>query len=133
MAALDLTLAALAAFLPISSTQAKMRRRRRHRAAVCGIPTLPRHRHAIAQTPPRPRLRAAPSSVAAGTCGGPIFPRARARSAALAFGEPTYFFIGLFFVGDKRLDEHVVRGDVVMIVGVPPVPGTGSSVIWGFL
>ena len=52
----------------------------------------------------------------------------------LALGEPTYFFIGRSFVGDKwGLTSMLSAETVVMIVGVVPVPGTGSSVIWGFL
>ena len=71
-------------------------------------------------------------------CGGgnlrrPISsgPRQKRR---FALGEPTYFFIGRSLVGDKWGFTSMLSAEtVVMIVGVPPVPGTGSSVMWGFL
>ena len=71
-------------------------------------------------------------------CGGgnlrrPISSGPR-QNRLLALGEPTYFFIGRSFRGDKwGLTSMLSAETVVMIVGVPPVPGTGSSVIWGFL
>ena len=71
-------------------------------------------------------------------CGGgnlrrPISsgPRQKRR---FAFGDPTYFLRGRSFVGDRwGLTSMLSALTEVMIVGVPPVPGTGSSVMCGFL
>ena len=50
-----------------------------------------------------------------------------------ALGDPTYFLSGRSFVGDRWGWTSMLSADtVVMIVGVPPVPGTGSSVMCGF-
>ena len=71
-------------------------------------------------------------------CGGgnlrrPISsgPRQKRR---FAFGDPTYFLRGRSFVGDRwGLTSMLSALTEVMIVGVVPVPGTGSSVMCGFL
>ena len=103
---------------------------------VDGVET-PRHRADAATETTSRRWR---DDAQSGTvvCGGgnlrrPISsgPRQKRR---LALGDPTYFFIGRSFVGDKwGLTSMLSADTVVMIVGVVPVPGTGSSVMCGFL